>query len=159
MQNYLVVLFWLIVGSVAAYILYRWRTNTTPKGQWTEYPTVLELNVEGERVIMKELMHGATHDVIKVNTHAQRPGVAAEYEWMRRRYRGASRSSNRSGRSTWQKAANAWCSLTWCSFSKETERLGNCTSIFRRFSGLDIRRRRWPPIRLSSSRYATFMRV
>jgi hypothetical protein len=32
-------------------------------------------------------MHGETHDVIKVDTHAQRPGVAAEYEWMRLRHR------------------------------------------------------------------------
>ena len=87
--GFLVVLFWLIVGLVAAYALYRWRTNTTPKGQWTDDRTVLELSFEGERVIMKELMHGDMQDVIKVNTHAQRPGVAAEYEWMRRRYRGS----------------------------------------------------------------------
>jgi hypothetical protein len=82
-----VVLFWLIVGLVAAYALYRWRANANPKARWTEYPTVLELSVEGERVIMQELMHGDTHDVIKVNTHAQRPGVVAEYEWMRLRHR------------------------------------------------------------------------
>jgi hypothetical protein len=87
--GFLAVLFCLIVGLVAAYALYRWRANTTPKGRWTEYPTVLELSFEGERVVMKELMHGDTHDVIKVNTRVQRPGVAAEYEWMRRRYRGS----------------------------------------------------------------------
>ena len=87
--GFLVVLFWLIVGLVAAYALYRWRANATPKGQWTEDPAALEISFEGERVIMKELMHGDMHDVIKVNTHAQRPGVAAEYEWMRQRYRGS----------------------------------------------------------------------
>jgi hypothetical protein len=87
--GYLVVLFWLIVGSVAAYALYRWRANATPKAQWTDEPTVLELSFEGERVIMKELMHGATHDVIKIDAHIHHLGVAAEYEWMRRRHRGS----------------------------------------------------------------------
>jgi hypothetical protein len=88
-SGFLVVLFWLIVGSVTAYALYRWRANATPKAQWTEYPTILELSFEGERVIMKELMHGATHDVIKIDAHIHHLGVAAEYEWMRRRHRGS----------------------------------------------------------------------
>ena len=152
------VLFWLIVGLVAAYALYRWRTNTTPKGPWTDDRTVLELSFEGERVIMKELMHGDMHDVIKVNTHAQRPGVAAEYEWMRRRYRGSIKVEQSLRAITWPKAANAWCSLTCCSSSNETARPKNCISIFHLFSGLDLRRRRWPPIHPSSSRYAIFMR-
>jgi hypothetical protein len=69
--------------------LYRWRANTTPKGQWTDNPTVLELSFEGERVIMKQLMHGAAHDVIKIDAPIHYLGVAAEYEWMRRRYRGS----------------------------------------------------------------------
>jgi hypothetical protein len=92
MQNQLpagffVVLFWLIVGSVTVYVLHRWRANTKEKSPHD--PTVLELSFEGERVIMKELMHGATHDVIKIDAHIHHLGVAAEYEWMRRRHRGS----------------------------------------------------------------------
>jgi hypothetical protein len=94
MQNqlpagFIAVLFWLIVGSAIAYALYRWCANTTPKGQWTDDRTVLKLSFEGERVIMQELMHGAMHDVIKIEAPIHYLGVAAEYEWMRRRYRGS----------------------------------------------------------------------
>jgi hypothetical protein len=87
--GFLVVLFWLIVGSVAAYVLYRWLTNTAQKAKLPDDPGILELSFEGERVIMKELMHGATHDVIKIDAHIHHLGVAAQYEWMRRKYRGS----------------------------------------------------------------------
>jgi len=82
-----VVLFCLIVGSVTAYALHRWRTNTKEKSPGD--PAILELSFEGERVIVRELMQGATHDVIKIDAHIRHLGVAAEYEWMRRRYRGS----------------------------------------------------------------------
>jgi len=49
-----------------------------------EEPIVLE--VKGETVTFTELLRSMQFDLVKVNAHTHVLGVAAEYEWVKRRY-------------------------------------------------------------------------
>ena len=54
---------------------------------------VIELEVEGETVVLTELMRSVAHDVVKIEAHTHIVGAAAEYKWKDIKYPGSKRVS------------------------------------------------------------------
>ncbi len=77
--------------GVAVYLQMRKDGAKTSACAPEEEPIVVK--VYGETVTFTELMHSISLDVIKVHAHTHALGVAAEYEWIRRRYPKAERLS------------------------------------------------------------------
>lgn len=69
-----------------AVLLWSWlqRLGRHRKTSVEDSPVLLESG--GEKVTFTEMLRTVHHDVVKIHAHTHELGIAAEYEWIRRRY-------------------------------------------------------------------------
>jgi len=79
------ILFLLIVGGVTLFALHLWRP-TKSDGAGSKKSNVITLQADGETVTLTDLLRSVGHDVVKIDAHTHQLGVAAEYEWKKRKY-------------------------------------------------------------------------
>lgn len=87
----------LIVGGITFYVLYQWAPKKSlkkksnqekgPPEPTSNNTTIMhEFKIAEEIVLQEELLKSLSHDVLKINAHTHKVGVASEYRYINKCY-------------------------------------------------------------------------